>query len=312
MPTCRQIDDIVKMKRNKMKKFVALFAVLFSVIAPVQSQAVEKQTIVIIDSAIDSSKFSNIVYEACFTIKTCPNGQTLSDAKGSYSFSEGKGSAAIQDFSIKGADHGFNMAKIATYVNPNINIVFVRISDEKVYDTFSMIRNDGGSLARALAWVSNNSSKFNIKAVSISQSRSNFTVGTCPSDALFESSVVALKSKNIATFVATGNDGKKNQIGFPACVNGVYSVTGAIANGTVVSTSNENDKTVIVSRVCVDFIKTACVKIPNQNGVMVAMSGTSVATVVAATIAVGKNKDGNWDTFISSLPKVGKYSSLLS
>jgi hypothetical protein len=295
-----------------MKKVALVLAVILGVTAIQPVQASEKQTIAIIDSAIDSSKFSNIVYEACFTLKTCPNGQTLNDAKGTYSFSEGKGSAAIQDFSIKGSDHGFNMAKIATYVNPNINIVFIRISDEKVYDTFSMIRNDGGSLARALAWVSINSSRLNIKAVSISQSRSNFAVGTCPTDALFESSVAALKSNNIATFVSTGNDGKKNQIGFPSCVSGVYPVTGAVANGTVIPASNENENTKIVSRVCIDFIKTACVKIPNQNGVMTAMSGTSVATVVAATLAVGKNNGGNWDTFISSLPKVGKYSSLLS
>jgi hypothetical protein len=307
MLSCSTINDwwIV------MKKAVGLVAVILGLAVVQPVQAAETQTIAIIDSAIDSSKFANVVYEACFTLNTCPNGQKLQDAKGTYSFSEGKGSAAIKDFSIKGSDHGFNMTKIATYINPNINVVFVRISDEKVYDTFSMIRNDGGSLARALAWVSNNTSRFNIKAVSISQSRSNFAAGTCPSDSLFESSVVKLKASNIATFVATGNDSKKNQIGFPACVNGVYSVTGAIADGTIVPMSNENDKTTIVSRVCVDFVKTACVKIPNQNGVMTAMSGTSVATVVAATLAVGKNAGGNWDTFVSSLPKSGKYYSLL-
>ena len=291
---------------------MGLFVAVFGLALVQPAQAVETQTIAIIDTAIDSSRFSNVVYEVCFTIRTCPNGQTLKDAKGSYSYSEGKGTAAIQDFKIKGADHGFNMSTIATYVNPNIKIVFIRISDEKVYRTFSMIRNDGASLARATAWIAANSDKFNIKAVSISQSRSNFAVGTCPTDVLFESSVASLKSKNVATFVATGNDKKKNQIGFPSCVPGVYSVTGAIANGTIVPMSNVNDKTTIVSRVCVDFVKTACLKIPNQNGVMTAMSGTSVAAVVATSLAVGKNDGGNWDTFISSLPKVGNYSSLLS
>lgn len=295
-----------------MKKIVGLLTVTLGLvfIQPVHAQ--EKQTIAIIDTAIDSSKFANIIHEVCFTVRTCPNGQTLKDTKGNYSYSEGKGTAAIQDFNINGADHGFNMSKIATYINPNIQIVFVRISDEKVYDTFSMIRNDGGSLARALAWVNNNSSKFNINAVSISQSRSNFAVGTCPVDTLFESSVASLKSKNVATFVATGNDSKKNHIGFPSCVPGVYSVTGAIADGTIVPISNVNDKTTIVSRVCVDFIKTACLKIPNQKGVMTAMSGTSVAAVVATSLSVRKNAGGNWDTFILSLPKIGSYSSLLS
>lgn len=308
MLSCSPSNDL----RRKMKKAVGLFVAVLGLALVQPAQASEKQTIAIIDTAIDSSKFSNIIHEVCFTIRTCPNGQTLKDAKGSYSYSEGKGTAAIQDFSIKGADHGFNMTSVATHVNPNIQIVFIRISDEKVYDTFSMIRNDGGSLARALAWVNNNSSKFNIRAVSISQSRSNFAVGTCPIDPLFESSVASLKSRNVATFVATGNDSKKNHIGFPSCVPGVYSVTGAIADGTIVPMSNVNDKTTIVSRVCIDFVKTACLKIPNQNGVMTAMSGTSVAAVVATSLSVGKNAGGNWDTFISSLPKTGNYSSLLS
>lgn len=298
-----------------MKKVVLAVLVVYGLVSAglVQTvHAAEPQTIAIIDSAIDSSKLSNVVHEVCFTLATCPNGQTLSDSQGSYSYSEGKGTATIKDFSIKGADHGFNMAKIATVINPNVRIVFIRISDEKVYDTFSMIRNDGGSLARSLAWVSNNSSKFNIKAVSISQSRSNFAVGTCPTDTLFESSVATLKTKNIATFVATGNDSKKNQIGFPACVKGVYSVTGATADGVVVKNSNVNDTTSIVSRVCADFIGTACLKVQDYRGNMTAISGTSVATVVAASLAVTKIKNESWDVFLSSLPKAGKYPSLLN
>lgn len=308
MLPCSPSNDI----RRKMKKAVGLLILGLGLIFIQPVQAAENQTIAIIDSAIDSSKFTNVVYEVCFTLKTCPNGKNLSDSKGSYSFSEGRGSALINDFTIKGSDHGYNMAKIATVINPNIKIVFIRISDEKVYDTFSMIRNDGGSLARALAWVSVNSSKFNIKAVSISQSRSNFPVGTCPTDALFESSVSILKSNNVATFVATGNDSKKNQIGFPSCVTGVYSVAGALADGTVVSVSNINESTKIVSRICADFIKTACLKIPDYRGNMTALSGTSVATVVAASMAVSKIKDEPWDIFVGSLPKAGKYPSLLS
>lgn len=295
-----------------MKKVVGLLAIVFGLVLVQPVQAAENQTIAIIDSAIDSSKFTNVVYEVCFTLNTCPNGKTLVDSKGSYSFSEGKGTASVNNFSIKGADHGYNMAKIATVINPNVKIVFIRISDEKVYDTFSMIRNDGGSLARALAWVSVNSSKLNIKAVSISQSRSNFPVGTCPTDTLFESSVATLKSNNVATFVATGNDSKKNHIGFPACVTGVYSVAGAVADGTVVKVSNINETTKIISRICADFIQTACLKIPNYLGTMTAMSGTSVATVVATSLAVNKIKNEPWDVFVGSLPKIGRYASLLN
>ena len=295
-----------------MKKVVGLLALVFGLVLVQPVQATENQTIAIIDIAIDSSKFTNVVYEVCFTLNTCPNGKTLTDSKGSYSFSEGKGTASVNNFNIEGVGHGYNMAKIATVINPNIKIVFIRISDEEVYDTFSMIKQHGVSMARALEWISINSSKFNIKAVSISQSRSNFPAGTCPKDILVESSVATLKSNNVATFVATGNDSKKNHIGFPACVTGVYSVAGADANGKVVSFSNINKTTKIISRNCVNFIKKSCLKIPDYRGKMTAIDGTSVATVIAASLAVNKIKDESWDVFVGSLPKIGKYASLLN
>lgn len=280
---------------------VGFIAVQFFLVDSVHAQ--EKKTIAIIDTAIDSSKFNNIVYEACFTYnKTCQNKE---------GFQEGKGSALINDFSIRGADHGFNMATIANIINPNINIVFIRISDEKVYDTFSIIRNDGGSLARALAWVSENSARFNISAVSISQSRSNFAVGTCPVDTLFESSVARLKANNVATFVATGNDRKKNQIGFPSCVRGVYSVAGSLPNGTIANDSNISAGTTLISRFCTDFIGTACLKVPDYRGNLVARGGTSVAAIVATSMAVGRIQSQQWDSFITSLPKTNNYLSLL-
>jgi len=265
------------------------------------AHAEEPKTIAIIDTAIDSSRMTNVVYEACFTLnKTCKNGA---------SFDEGKGSASINDWKIKGALHGFSMAQAALQADPNIKIVFVRISDEKVYDTFSIIRNDGGSLARATEWVSNNAARLNISAVSISQSRSNFAVGTCPSDALFESSVKKLKLTNVPTFVATGNDSKKNQIGFPACVPGVYSVASMDSKKNVVKSSNINATTSLLAPSC--FSNTdngACVEVKDYFGVSRAISGTSAATVLAATFSVNQNKSGSIDTFLQSLPKNGVYT----
>jgi hypothetical protein len=290
-----------------MKKAVGiLVAVLgFAILQP--AQAVESQTIAIIDTGIDSSKFGNVVYEACFTLNTCPNGQKLKDSKGWYSYSEGTGSALLNNFAIKGADHGFNMANIATIVNPNVKIIFIRISDEKVYSAFSMIRNDGGSIARALAWVAANSEKFNIKAVSISQSRSNFRAGTCPTDSLFETSVSSLKSNGVATFVATGNDRKKNQIGFPACVSGVYPVAAGTSTGLIVPSSNVDSNTKIIANSCALVSGSTCTKIPDYRGTMRAISGTSVSTVLAASVSVAKKSNESWDDFINNLPKAGNY-----
>jgi len=283
-----------------MKKVIVILAsIAMSVIAVQPVQAQDQGVLAIIDTAIDSSRMPNVVHEVCFTYNnTCNN-------KAGYD--EGKGAAKINDWKIKGALHGFSMAQIAVQADPNVKIVFVRISDEKVYDTFSIIRNDGGSLARAIDWVSNNSAKFNIKAVSISQSRSNFAVGTCPSDSLFESSVKKLKLQNVPTFVATGNDSKKNHIGYPACVSGVYSVASTDANKNIVKSSNVNATTSLLASTCFSFNRDACVETRDYFGVMRPIAGTSTATVIAATLAVSKNVAGSFDQFLLTLPKSNNY-----
>jgi hypothetical protein len=283
-----------------MKKIVVVLAsIAMSLIAVQPVQAQDQKVLAIIDTAIDSSRMPNVVHEVCFTYNnTCNN-------KAGYD--EGKGSAKIDNWKIKGALHGFSMAQVAVQADPNVKIIFIRISDEKVYDTFSMIRNDGGSIARAIDWVSNNAAKFNIKAVSISQSRSNFPVGTCPSDSLFESSVSKLKLQNVPTFVATGNDSKKNHIGFPACVSGVISVAATDANNNVVKSSNINAKTSLLASTCFSFRGQACVETLDYFGVARPIVGTSTATVLAATIAISKNTVGSFDQFLLTLPKSNNY-----
>jgi len=284
------------------KVIVVLVSVVMSFMAIQPAHAEDQKVLAIIDTAIDSSRMTNVIHEVCFTYNnTCNN-------KAGYD--EGPGSARINNWKIKGALHGFSMAQVAVQANPNVKIVFIRISDEKVYDTFSMIRNDGGSIARAIDWVSNNASRFNIKAVSISQSRSNFAAGTCPSDTLFEESVKKLKVQNVPTFVATGNDSKKNQIGFPACVSGVYSVAGTDAKNNIVRSSNVNATTSLLASTCFSFNKDACVETRDYFGVMRPIVGTSTATVLAATLSISKNSLSNFDQFLATLPKSGNYPYL--
>jgi hypothetical protein len=283
-----------------MKKIVVVLASIAMSLFTVQPvQAQDQKVLAIIDTAIDSTRMTNVIHEVCFTFnRTCNN---------NMGFDEGPGSARINDWKIKGALHGFSMAQVATMADPNVKIVFIRISDEKVYSTFSMIRNDGGSMARALDWVSNNATRFNIKAVSISQSRSNFRAGTCPSDSLFESSVSKLKLQNVPTFVATGNDSKKNQIGFPACVSGVISVAATDSSNNVAKSSNIDAKTSLLASTCFSFMGQACVKTLDYFGVSRPVAGTSVATVLAATLAISKNGVGSFDQFLLTLPKINNY-----
>lgn len=286
-----------------MKKVVIVLSLLFGTTFVQPAQAEDQQVLAIIDTAIDSNVATNIIYEVCFTYnKTCPN---------KTGFQEGKGSAAVNDWTIKGVDHGYNVTQVAVRSNPNIKIVFIRIADEKVYDTFSMIRNDGGSMAKAIDWISKNATKYSIDAVSISQSRSNFVAGTCPIDKLFSDSVVNLNLQKIPTFVATGNDSKSNQVGFPACVDGVIGVGGLAYNKTTSSfimakVTNTGPGLDIVSSGD-DKIRPYLAVIRNDQKWMIDLSGTSIATPRAAAIIVSKLGQQPLDTVVASFSKTLGY-----
>jgi hypothetical protein len=284
-----------------MKKIVVLAVAILGLFVVQPVQATETSTIAIIDTAIDSSKNTNVVYEVCFTLKTCPNGT---------SFQEGKGSAMVSDWKVKGVEHGFNVSQAAVLANPSVKIVFIRISDINVYSKFSAMHNDGRSLALAIDWVSKNSAKFNIKAVSISQSRSNFAAGTCPKDSVFESAVSNLNLQNVATFVATGNDSKKNMIGFPSCVPGVIAV-GALrpTSGTKPFPASSYTDFATYTNVGpgLDVVAKGDADIKSLGGWNITITGTSVATPIAASLAVARNSSLTWDAFIAGLPKSANY-----
>ena len=276
-----------------MKKVVGIISLALCAMFVQSSEAADEKVIAILDTAIDSSKFSNIIYEACFTGNaTCPNNSN---------FQEGKGAANVSNWDATGMGHGYNIVYSAVKTSPTVKIVFVRISN-LAPGTTQMAYNEGQSLSKAIEWVSKNASKYSIDAVSISQSRSNFTVGTCPSDAVFESAVNSLNKINVSTFVATGNDSLKNSIGFPSCVAGVIPVGALDPLGNVASFSNNSSKVRLFANGCLEYKGNTCVKTPDYAGVMRATSGTSVATPIAVAKLVSKWNGENWTTFLGSLP----------
>lgn len=276
-----------------MKKSVGIIslALCFMFIQP--ANAVDKKVIAIIDTAIDSSKFSNIIYEACFTGNaTCPNGSV---------FQEGIGSANVSRWDATGMGHGHNVVYSAVKSNPDIKIVFIRISNIAP-GKIPMAYNEGKSLDNAIDWVTKNASKYSIDAVSISQARTNFAKGTCPIDLSFQSSVQTLLKSNIATFAGTGNDGFKDSIAFPACIPGVFPVGALAPDGSIVSYSNTSPLVKVLANGCLEYNKNICVKTPDFAGIMRANSGTSVATPTAASKLVGLWNGQDWNTFIKTLP----------
>lgn len=278
-----------------MKKVVGIISLALCAVLVPPAQATDEKVIAIIDTAIDSSKFNNIIYEVCFTGNaTCPN-KTV--------FQEGPGAANVDRWDASGMGHGYSVVYSAVNANPNIKIVFIRISNVAPGTKLPMAYNEGISLDKAIEWVSNNASKYSIDAVSISQSRINFAKSTCPKDVLFEESVKNLLSINVATFVATGNDSRKDQIGFPSCVSGVFPVGGLAPDNTVIQLSNMNSSVKILANACLSYNKNACIKTPDFAGVMRATIGTSISTPIASSILVGLWDGQPWSSFIDSLPK---------
>lgn len=278
-----------------MKKAVGVISLALCAVFVQPAQAADEKVIAILDTAIDSSRFSNIIYEACFTGNgTCPN-KTI--------FQEGPGAANVDRWDATGMGHGHTLVYSAVKTNPDIKIVFVRIANVAPGSRLPMAFNEGKSLEKAIDWVAKNATKYSIDAVSISQSRTNFVKGTCPKNAAVEGSVQQLLNANIATFVATGNDGFKDSIGFPACVPGVFPVGGLAPDGTIISFSNTSPLVKVLANACLEYNKTVCVKTPDFAGVMRATIGTSIATPIAASKLVGLWDGQPWGTFIESLPK---------
>jgi hypothetical protein len=285
------------MKRNTMKKtLLALISatLLFSVITPAQAE--DQKVLAIIDSAINSNNFPSIIYEACFTtVKSKVVSQNMSCPNGEL-FMEGKGSASAPwPSAVNNATyHGDSMVKAALTVNPELKIVFVRFND---VTSIGNSRGDAKALAQAIDWVSKNASKYSIDALSISQSSvSAGNLALCSTDTVTINAVSSLTSSNIPVFVATGNDKRRDVVGFPSCVSGVTGV-GALGSATQLEAATNTGPGL-------DMVAPGKVRITKYNGSPVDTAGSSVATVVSAASYVNRNTFKTFAEYLNALPKI--------
>jgi len=222
-----------------MKKIVALVAVLFSVVAPVQSQAAVGERIVIIDSYFDVSKISGSVEFVCLANDKCVNKATPKPGMGTDS-----------------VNHGTVMANIAREQNTSATLVLIQTEEVSAKGAITTL--DGSDFVKALTWT--NSNAYNVSAVSFSYNltNSNAKVGECRisaaggsvavMDASIKSLVSSLKALNIPVLAAAGNDNKK-PLQYPACLSDVISIgsTGQAVyhqqTAKIVATLSNKDKT---------------------------------------------------------------------
>jgi hypothetical protein len=274
-----------------MKKIaVGIIAILgVTLLQPAYAQ--DKKSIVIIDTAIDTSLpelQGKIVYEVCILDETrCPNGKF---------FQEGPGSATLPapQVSSNGFEHGTQMALVANKVNPDMNIVFIRIFsvEPKTGKAFGATANS--TVKQALDWVATNKTKFNIVAVSASVGHNPTKTGAgyCKLDRFdnnLKKSIANLKSIGIASVFAAGNNsdpvtksGDKTRINYPACLTDSVAISSFNTRGESVPSANDSAE--------VDFYALGTYEFTSRN-----IAGTSAATAGFAAYWV-KNYNGSFDS----------------
>lgn len=241
--------------------------------AALKSSTTMTPTIAILDTALDTSvpEFAGrIVHEVCvLEWPTCPNGTN---------YMEGPGSAQTypaQFTSSKTFNHGTQMVSAALRSNPNLNIVFVRI----VGNTFRgdrQIANER-TVYQGLNWVLANASKYNIKAVAMSQGHHNLApvADYCPNTPTTKQSIISLKNMGIPTFFATGNGRDYKRIDWPACINESISVGAVDQYDAIAIYSN-------VDAARTDFYALGIMRVSLPGGSETNAAGTSISAQVAA------------------------------
>ena len=196
-----------------MKKLIYfLVPVFFTGVAVTPTYAEQAPAIAVIDSGTNPALFGDkIVAEACFVESyTCANGKTTM---------EGVGASALPAFKDKALDHGTQMMSIIAKVNPSAKLLPIRIVGVNPSGNAGLYTLE--SVKMALDWVVANQAKYNIAVVNISQGR---VFANCKVPAGMVEQVAKLKALNVAVVSAAGNDGNKNAINSPACIDDVVAV----------------------------------------------------------------------------------------
>lgn len=194
-----------------MKKISLSIAVALASFGIVPAQATTPHSIAIIDSNFDSSVISGS------TLSVCVVDKALCDI-----VTQPRTAPQFEAF-----NHGTVMADIIRANNPTANIILIRASNSTIGDV------NGIGFEKALNWIQNNRSAYNIKTVSFSYNSGNGS--TClPSSpgvnvramhSEIVSDVKRLLSVGTTVFAAAGNhSSRENYLAYPACIPEVVSV----------------------------------------------------------------------------------------
>lgn len=171
-----------------------------------------KKSLVIIDSGINTELewiSRSVIDEACFVeFHRCPNG---------FSEMTGVGASKITPAmtSSSAFSHGTQMASIAVAIDPQVQIVSIRV--------VGMNRSGMPSpysptaILKALEYVEQNKTRLNVGAVSISLGKS-YRETACPINPKLQSVIANLTASGVGVVIAAGNGGNNTKVDYPACI----------------------------------------------------------------------------------------------
>ena len=196
---------------------------------------VPEKALVIVDSYFDSSKISGEVVNVCVAKTGCE--LTPSPIAGTSS----------------AFNHGTAMAELARKANPDVKIYLVRAASS-VKNTrtgaVTMQGVNGNDFLSALKFVHSNKEEIGAVSFSYSMNGNMTKPGECRLattgsvnvsivDPQIRSTVAELKAFGIPVFAATGNDGNRKPVSYPACITEVNSVASGF--GDKILTSSNHD-----------------------------------------------------------------------
>lgn len=254
------------------------------------------QTIAILDTGIDKTNSAylvgKVVSEACYSTTDTTNGYSSTCPASLPSPSTAPGSGVNCNITGVGCEHGTEVAGIAagsTGVAIGANIISINVATYANNDTFpGTLIALSSDVITALERVKDlqTSGYYTIAAASISLSSDNINTYTNNCDELvpgFTDAINNLRSVGVATIVASGNDGKIDALGFPACISSAISVgatnAGDQASGTIADTIwNDSNVSPLLNLLAPGNLIVA----PVPGGGTNAVNGTSLASAHVA------------------------------
>ncbi len=211
------------------------------------------QTIVVLDTGVESSHEildGKVIAEACFSATTGEKDRSTSLCPDGSNQQIGAGAGVNCPDGISGCTHGTLVAGVAagdgvavSGVAKDADIISVQVFSEFT-DPTCLDYNMSSPCAlswisdqiAALEWIYTIHSDYNIAAVNMSLGGGNYSE-YCDGDAR-KHSIDNLRSVDIATVVAAGDDGLREAVDAPACISSTVSVGSTTDEDTLQASSN--------------------------------------------------------------------------